>query len=163
MIEQSAIVVSTEAGIAEVEVMRRSTCGACSSQAACGVSLLDRVLGRRPQRLIVGNRLGVRAGDGVVVGVPETALLKAAVAAYLMPLVGLLGGAMLAQSAAASLWPAAGADASALLGGALGFAGALALLRSYSHRLAADPRYRATLLRRELPAAPVEVGLPGPR
>lgn len=161
MIEETATVVSSEAGIAELEVARRATCGACSSSAACGVSLLDRVLGRRPQRLVVTNTLGVRVGETVVVGVPDGALLKAAVAAYLMPLVGLLAGAIMAQGLAASWLPALGGDAAGLAGGALGFAGALLLVRGYSRRLAADPRYRATLLRREASAAPVPVGLPG--
>jgi sigma-E factor negative regulatory protein RseC len=161
VIEETATVVSTEAGIAELEVVRRATCGACSSSSACGVSLLDRLLGRRPQRLVVTNSLGVRVGDAVVVGVPEGALLKAALAAYLMPLVGLLAGAIMAQGLVASMLPGLGGDTAGLAGGALGFAGALLLLRGYSRRLAADPRYRATLLRREAPAAPVSVGLPG--
>jgi len=139
--------------------MRRTSCGACSSQAACGVSLLDRLLGRRRQRLVVGDALGVRAGETVVIGLPEGALVKAALAAYLMPLLGLLAGAM----AAPAMWAGADADLAALAGGALGFAGALVLLRRYSRRLAADPRYRAKLLRRGGDSIPVELHLPGPR
>ncbi|MFP4601833.1 MAG: SoxR reducing system RseC family protein [Halochromatium sp.] len=158
MIEEHAIVTSTEAGIAEVEIMRRSTCNACNARSGCGVSLLDRVLGRRPQRLLLANRIAARTGDEVIVGMPEAALLKAALAAYMLPLAGLLAGAiagdlMLAERSADQGLP--------LLTGALGFAGALLGTRLYSRRLAADPRWRAVLLRRVTQSLPV--GLPGVR
>ncbi|MEA3640042.1 MAG: SoxR reducing system RseC family protein [Lamprobacter sp.] len=157
MIEEQAIVVSSEAGIAEVEIVRRSTCGACSARSGCGVSLLDRVLGRRPQRLLLVDKLKVRAGDEVIVGIPEGALLKAAVAAYMVPLVGLLAGALLGDLMLSDVagvldqgWP--------LLTGVLGFVAGLVVTRLYSRRLATDPRWRAVLLRRVTQS--LSVGLP---
>lgn len=188
MIEENAIVHSAEAGLVEVEVQRRSTCGGCSAQGACGVSLLDRLLGRRVQRLIIANTLRARPGETVIIGVPEAALLRAALAAYLWPLLGLLGGAILGHtlgpvlmsaqmsgpiglmSGPASPLPnglvlmpsdaASGllAELPPLLGGALGFAAGLLLLRGYSRRLAADPTYRAVLLRRVTPIAVAQPG-----
>jgi len=163
MIEESAVVIACEAGIAEVEVVRRSTCGACSSNAACGVSLLDRLLGRRPQHLVVGNKIGAAVGEMVVVGIPEGALLMAAVAAYLMPLLGLLAGALLGQTLAQQTGVAVTADVAGLAGGAVGFGLSLWGLRIYSRRLARDARYRAILLRRADRASPVDVALPKPR
>lgn len=156
MIEEHAIVTSVEAGIAEVEIMRRSTCNACNARSGCGVSLLDQVLGRRPQRLLLTNKIAARAGDEVIIGMPEAALLKAALAAYMLPLAGLLTGAivgdlMLAEQTAGQEVP--------LLTGALGFVVGLLGTRLYSRRLAADPRWRAQLLRRVTQSLPV--GLPG--
>lgn len=156
MIEEQAIVVSSEAGIAEVEIVRRSTCGACSARSGCGVSLLDRVLGRRPQRLLLVDKLGVGAGEEVMIGIPEGALLKAAVAAYVVPLVGLLGGAMAGDL---MLHEGTIGQGLPLLTGAFGFVGGLLATRLYSRRLAADPRWRAVLLRRVSHSLPV--GLPG--
>ncbi len=155
MIEEQAIVVSSEAGIAEVEIVRRSTCGACSARSGCGVSLLDRVLGRRPQRLLLVDKLSVRPGDEVIVGIPEGALLKAAVAAYMVPLIGLLAGAI-----GGDLLRVDGSSGQSLplLTGAVGFSVALLVTRLYSRRLAADPRWRAVLLRRITHSLPV--GLP---
>lgn len=151
MIEQLARVLSLSAGLgpgdpglAEVQVERQASCGSCSAQTGCGVSLLDRLLGRRPQRLLVVNGIGVRVGETVVIGVPEGALLKAALAAYLGPLVGLFAGALLVEG-----WFGAAAQGLTLIGAALGFVLALLGLRRYSRRLASDPRYRARLLRRE--------------
>jgi len=144
MLEEQAVVISSEAGIAEVEILRRSTCSACSARSGCGVSLLDRVLGRRPQRLLLVDKLKLRPGDKVVVGIPEGALLKAAVAAYMVPLLGLLGGALLGDM---MLQEGAMDQGLALLAGALGFAAGLLVTGLYSRRLATDPRWRAVLLR----------------
>lgn len=158
MIEQNAIVVSNEAGIAEVEIIRQSSCSACSAQSGCGVSLLDRVLGRRPQRLVLTNAIDVRPGEEVVVGIPEGALLKAAVAAYLVPLLGLLAGAIVGKELLGGNSPA---DASPLIFGLGGLALGLLATRVYSRKLAADPRWQAVLLRRV--SRSMTVGLPEAR
>ena len=155
MIEQSAVVVSSEAGITEVEMIRRSGCHGCSAQSACGVSLLDRLLGRRPQRLVLTNTLDVRPGEEVVVGVPEGALLKAAVVAYMVPLFGLLAGGLVGEQLAAATLPS---EALPLLTGLVGLALGLITTRLYSRRLAHDPRWRAVLLRRV--SRGLAVGLP---
>jgi sigma-E factor negative regulatory protein RseC len=155
VIEQNAIVISNEAGIAEVEVVRQSSCHGCSAQSACGVSLLDRVLGRRPQRLVLTDALDVRPGEEVVVGVPEGALLKAAVVAYMIPLLGLLGGALAGEQLVAGASPS---QSLPLLAGIGGLALGLAVTRLYSRRLASDPRWRAVLLRRV--SRNLAVGLP---
>ncbi len=158
MIEEHAIVTSTEAGIAEVEIKRRSSCNACSARAGCGVSLLDRVLGRRPQRLLLANKIDVRVGDEVIVGMPEAALLKAALAAYMVPLAGLLLGAMVGDLMSAE---SSAGESLPLLTGALGFGAGLFATRLYSRRLATDPRWRTVLLRRVTQSLPV--GLPDVR
>lgn len=145
MIEENAVVISSEAGIVEVEVRRRSSCNACSARAGCGVSLLDRVLGRRPQRLLAANKLGVSEGDEVVVGLPEGLLLKAAVAAYLVPLLGLLGGAIVGDLL---IGAERGGETLPLITGLVGLMLGFLVTRLYSRRLAADPRWRAVLLRR---------------
>lgn len=159
MIEQDAVVLSVTSAIAEVEVQRSSGCGSCSARAGCGVSLLDRVLGRRAQTMLVRDELGVHPGEAVIVGMPEGALLQAAVAAYLVPLVGLLGGALLGE-----LW-LGGADvrsAIPLITGGIGLVFGLAVTRVVGRRLGADPRWRAVLLRRRAAPAAVAVRLPDP-
>jgi sigma-E factor negative regulatory protein RseC len=152
MIEEKGYVVGTAKGLAVVEAVRRSTCGQCSASGGCGTSLLDRFLGRRPLRLEVENSLGVVDGETVVVGVPEAALLRAAAAAYLGPLLGLIGGAMIGRH-----WPLIGpsgaTELASILGGAAGLFLALHLVARYSRRLASDSRFRPVLLRRDGGAA----------
>lgn len=148
MIEENAVVIACEGEMAEVQATRRGACGGCGARDACGTSLLDRFLGRRPLRLQVVNNIEAHVGEQVVIGVPEEALLRAAVSAYLAPLLGLIVGAIGAHelAEASGLLPPEGAS---LLGALLGFVAVLRWLRGYSARLAADPRYRAALLRRD--------------
>jgi sigma-E factor negative regulatory protein RseC len=145
VIEEQATVLRADARVAYVQAERRSTCGSCSAASGCGTSLLDRFLGRRVPRLEVDNDLGVSAGDLVVIGVPEGAMLRAAAAAYLGPLAGLILGAVAGRH-----WPfaAGGSEAMSLLGAALCFGGALWLVARYSRALSRDPRFRPVLLRR---------------
>lgn len=164
MIEQQAVVIECLEDVAEVEAVRASSCGACSVNGACGTSLLDRVLGRRPLRLTVANVVGARVGDRVVIGVPEAALLRAATAAYLMPLLGLIAGAIVGQEAALLLSAEELAAAASLLGGAGGFVAALHWVRGHSRKMAADPQYRAVMLRRDTASAVgVQLKPPSPR
>jgi sigma-E factor negative regulatory protein RseC len=134
--------------MAEVQALRRGACGGCGARDACGTSLLDRFLGRRAMRLSVINGINARVGEQVIIGVPEEALLRAAAAAYLAPLVGLIVGAIGAHELAgvSGLMPPEGAS---LLGALIGFLLVFRWLQGYSARLAADPRYRAVLLRRD--------------
>jgi sigma-E factor negative regulatory protein RseC len=163
VIEESALVVASDAEIAEVEVQRRSTCGSCTARGACGTSLLDRLLGRRPLRMVLSNAIGAAPGERVVIGVSEQALLRAALAAYLLPLLGLIVGAV-AGTALASLSDAT-ADASewaSIVGGVSGLLAALRWLQRFGARTAADPRYRAVLLRRDSAPSIQAVRVPPP-
>ncbi|MBK1649965.1 SoxR reducing system RseC family protein [Rhabdochromatium marinum] len=158
MIEEFAIVVATDDSYAEVEPQRRSTCHHCAVQGACGTSLIDKFLGRRPLRLRVTNSIGARVGERVILGVADAMLLRAAVAAYLLPLFGLMLGAALALELAAwGRWP--GGDLWAVAGALLGFTLALRGVAGYSRRLRADERYQPCLLGRAAPQ--VTLPLPG--
>lgn len=157
MIEEQAIVIASDPEIAEIEAVRRGACGSCGASAACGTSLLDRFLGRRPLRLRVDNVLGAQIGDRVILGVPEAALLRAAFSAYLVPLFGLILGAIFARELAVATgsWTQ---ELASLVGGLLGFALSFLWLRGYSARLAANPRYRPVMLRHQ-GATRTDVGL----
>lgn len=148
MIEESAVVVARDGKFAEVQALRRSACGHCGARSACGTSLLDRFLGRRPLQMRVVNAVQASVGEQVVIGVPEAALLRAATSAYLVPLAALIFGAILGQelSNASGYWSS---EPASLVGGLVGFAAALFWLKRDSARLGADPRYRAVLLRRD--------------
>jgi sigma-E factor negative regulatory protein RseC len=97
--------------------------------------------------LLARNRAGAGVGDRVVVGVSEAGLVTAALAAYLVPILGLVGGAVLGQWVGGSAVGAA-ADPWSLLGAILGFLLALSWLRRYSASLARDPGRHPVVLRR---------------
>jgi sigma-E factor negative regulatory protein RseC len=156
MIEERAVVLSASAGTARVQAIRRSTCGACSAKGACGTSLLDRVLGRRPLELELADNIGVSAGDEVIVGVPEEALVISAFVAYMVPLFGMIGAALIGTMLAERLAPDAVEGWSMALGIG-GLALTLIWVRGRSRRLGSDPRWRARLLRRASAVSPSPV------
>jgi sigma-E factor negative regulatory protein RseC len=90
MIEENGQVVKVEDdGMVWVETRRQSTCGACADRQGCGTSVLASVLGQRQAPVRVINSIGAVAGDQVVIGVPESGLLRGSLAVYAVPLAGL--------------------------------------------------------------------------
>jgi sigma-E factor negative regulatory protein RseC len=90
--ETPALVTRVENGMAWVASKAPSSCGACGGR-GCGSSLFSRFWHPGAPEYRVDNPIGAVAGDPVVVGLPEGALLRAALASYGMPLLSLLGGA----------------------------------------------------------------------
>lgn len=97
MIEESARVLSVDAGIATVSVQRRSACGSCSAKVGCGTALLASWLPQRRLTFQVENHVGARLGDMVVIGLDEQRLQRYAMVLYATPLAGLLVGAVTGQ------------------------------------------------------------------
>jgi sigma-E factor negative regulatory protein RseC len=157
MIEETGIVVGVAGDMAEVETNRQGACGSCSANGACGTSLLARYFGRKPLVLRAQNRAGAAPGDRVVVGISEDGLVRASLATYLVPLLGLMAGG----AAGVVLFPSGGEGTSAFLAFA-GLGAGLAWLARYARTHGRDPDYRAVILRR-VPGQGVPVALhPGP-
>ena len=147
MIEETGIVVAVRGELAEVETMRRSACAGCSVNGACGTSLLERILGRKQLILTASNRIGARPGESVVLGVPEAALLEAAFAAYLIPIIAMIAGGIVAEHRAETLAPGFSPGLS-VVGGAAGLAAGLWWLARFSANRSGDERYRPVILKR---------------
>lgn len=126
MIEEEAVVASVEGGQIWVEKPRKSACGTCSQRCASAV-VADHV-DKGTVRLAVSASIFLRTGDRVVVGVPEGAILLGALGVYLLPLVGLLAGAILGKAIGSSLMSGA-TDLAAIVGGLVGLVGTLAFLK----------------------------------
>ncbi|MGB5326283.1 MAG: SoxR reducing system RseC family protein [Pseudomonadales bacterium] len=84
-----------------VEAFQRSTCGACNARDACGQGVLQRWFARRqrhyPVRCAASQAGLLSVGQWVEIAVPEGALSRAALLAYLLPLAGMLLAAILAE------------------------------------------------------------------
>lgn len=142
MIEEQALVVSVQGQSATLEVVRRSPCGLCGQTRGCGASLLGKWVGKRQNAFEVVNTINAQAGDQVVVGVDEKALLASALTAYGIPLAGLLAGAVLAAGlapAGGDLWP--------LVGAGLGLLAGLWWLKGHAVSRGLDARFRPVILR----------------
>lgn len=146
MIEETAKIVAIEEGETWVETERQSSCSSCSVNKGCGTATLSKVLGKRRNRVRVINKLGAEPGETVLIGIAEQALVKGSLAMYMVPLLGLLLGAMFGDFMAARLetvseWPAV---VGALAGLLLGFV----WLRRFAEVARHDPRYQPVVLKR---------------
>lgn len=119
MLEQSAQVVEASPDGVWVEAVEPSGCGTCGGQ-GCSSRRIAELLQRRPRRFRVDSEFPLVAGERVVIGIEEGIVLRAALRTYGLPLLLMLGGALVAQA----LWPGDGAAVAGLLaGGVLGWFG----------------------------------------
>ncbi len=151
MIEEQGTVIGLAGPYARVRTRRRSACGTCSVQGACGTSLLERYLGRRMVELTAFNQANAVVGDRVLIGISEHDLLSAAVAAYLVPILALLAGALIGDAVGGLH-----AEIISLFGAILGLALAMIWLRGYSVLGARHP-----LVLRRLEVNSIAMPLPG--
>lgn len=121
MLETRAIVVQILKGQAMVQANRGNGCEQCNGK-GCGTGKLSQLFCSKPRLFQVENPINAGVGDQVIISVAEGAVLRGIGVVYLLPLILLLGGAMLGN-----LWAAqagqrdAYAAAGALLGLIVGF------------------------------------------
>ncbi|MGD2052544.1 MAG: SoxR reducing system RseC family protein [Gammaproteobacteria bacterium] len=139
MIEETARVIAIENGQLWLEAQTTSACSACEAKQGCGTSVLSKWVGRKFTRFQVPNTVNARVGDEVVVGLAEEAMLKGSVLVYLLPLLAMIGFALLAESLIAA--EAGARDLMVLVSAIVGFALTLAIAR----RLLASSSNRSKL------------------
>lgn len=147
MIEELARVLSCDGSAALVETERRSACGGCGVRTGCGTSLLAQVFGHKPAHLRVANPVSAQPGDRVVVGISERGLVRASLLLYLVPLLGLLLGAVGGELLVQRL-DLGGGETLSVVGGMLGLAVGLRLARNFSDSPGTNQLTRAVILRR---------------
>ena len=119
MIEQRAVILSLQSEpsqtqtIATLEIERITACGLCGQTRGCGNSIWGKLFGHQTAAFKAQNRINAKVGDSVIVGINQKALLKSALLLYILPLVTLFVGAILASQ----LWQT---DGSTMLGAAIG-------------------------------------------
>ncbi len=104
MIEEKGRVVAIDAEGVWVETVRQGACASCAARNGCGQKLL--VGAGQGKRFIFRvnhpENVQVQQDDTVLLGIEEGAFLKATLFMYLVPIVSLLAGALLANSLFAS-------------------------------------------------------------
>ena len=119
MIEERAVILSLQSEpsqtqtTATLEIERKTACGLCGQTRGCGNSIWGRLFGHQTTAFRAQNRINAKVGDSVIVGINEKALLKSALLLYILPLVTLFFGAILASQ----LWQT---DGITMLGAAIG-------------------------------------------
>ena len=102
MIEERAVILSLESepsavdSTATLEIERKIACGLCGQTRGCGNSIWGKLFAHQSTAFKAQNLINAKVGDSVIVGINESALLKSALLLYILPLVTMLIGAILA-------------------------------------------------------------------
>ena len=102
MIEERAVILSLESetfgedSTATLEIERKIECGLCGQTRGCGISIWGKLFAHQSTAFRAQNRINAKVGDSVIVGINQSALLKSALLLYILPLVTMLIGAILA-------------------------------------------------------------------
>ena len=104
MLTESALVTRRDGNRVELELQRSSACDHCELNQGCGTGALGRLLGRRSRPLVIETDKDCKPGDEVVLALPETALVRAILLLYGLPLFGLILGGLLAAMITLPEW-----------------------------------------------------------
>ena len=113
--------VEVQPGRARVQTRRSGACESCKARGGC-----SGLGGGRDARVWVTDTLGVGEGDEVLIAVPEGTVVRASLLLYLLPVLALLGGAVLGNRLAPGLGLPADLGAAVLGAGAMAVAFGLA-------------------------------------
>lgn len=150
LVEECGRVVACEPRGYWVATLARSGCGRCDQPGGCGQNSIFRLFGQRQRQILARSDLALKPGDAVVIGVPEGLLLRASLVVYLVPLLGLVFGAVAGQVLFSS-------EPVAILGALSGLTAGFLTAGFWSRRHAGDGRWQPLVVRR-LPAVGVVPG-----
>lgn len=146
MIEEQAQVVEVVGSQLVLQAQTQSACGSCSASKGCGTSVLSKVIGRKFTRFQAENDIDAEVGDTVVVGISEDALLRGSLVMYIIPIMGMLVFALLADASLAAF--AEYRDLSIAAAGIMGLASGSLLSRWYFQRRGSQQRFTPVVLRK---------------
>ncbi len=141
-LEENGVVVEERGLLALVRTIKSSHCTDCGSAKICHSD------GAGQEKVVEAeNSAGAKAGQKVILALPAGALLQASMLVYLVPVLGLLGGAGLAQMAAGKILSPEAAGMAAGFGGLAGAALALLAGRRIRSRKAFVRNLRPRIVR----------------
>jgi sigma-E factor negative regulatory protein RseC len=139
VLETSGTVIAVEAGQVVIATEARSACAHCAASGCTG-GVLAQLFPARRNRVRLDNTIDAALGERVIVGLPDSVLVRASLLVYLVPVAGMILAAATAGHAGLG---AAGQAGAALLGLLAG----LASVGLFAESRVARRRYRARLLR----------------
>tara|TARA_R110002072_G_scaffold43340_15_gene121833 strand:+ start:333 stop:809 length:477 start_codon:yes stop_codon:yes gene_type:complete len=146
MLTETGRVVGVEADALWVETIRRSTCGSCAAQKGCGHGLLNSISeGKRGYIRVLPGEHPVdhyQVDDQVLISIPEEVILRGSFIAYVLPLSGMLAGALGAVN-----WLPGNEDLLSVLGAIGGLLLGYSVVRWHGIRHRRDPAFQPVLLR----------------
>ncbi|GGY75901.1 SoxR reducing system RseC family protein [Marinobacter zhanjiangensis] len=128
MIHETGTVISVSGDEAWVQTIRESACQSCKARHGCGQKALAGMTSGQSRQIRVANTLHARPGDEVTVAIEESALLRASLLVYALPLLLMV----VATALVGTIMP--GRDGLAVVSALLGLGAGLLLAGWYSRR-----------------------------
>ena len=139
MLKEKGTVEKTSTEKAFVRIERTSACASCESRSSCHVQ------DNRDFLVEVNNALGAGPGDVVEISMPSSSVIKASLVVYLLPVMGLLIGALTGGALAPSL--DMDPTTASLAGGGAGLVLSLILLKGLDRTVRTRPGYAPQMTR----------------
>ncbi len=95
MITETATVVAVNGDRVTVSASVKTACGSCQAADDCGTSAVAKAFSPKQQTFDLVSPLPLKAGDLVTLGIPEAHLLSASWMMYVVPLLVLIGSALI--------------------------------------------------------------------
>ncbi|WP_423839865.1 SoxR reducing system RseC family protein [Vibrio mytili] len=124
---------------------QQTSCSSCSSQKSCGTGVVTKAVGNKSLFWNLTTEQSVQVGQVVEIGFPEDSLIKSAMAVYLLPLLGLIIGAMLGHFLLLPI--VAGGEGIVILSSFVFAAGGVWIAKRLSRPLEAQSKQQVTLIR----------------
>ncbi len=124
---------------------QQTSCSSCSSQKSCGTGVVTKAIGNKSLSWHLRSDKSVHVGQIVEIGFPESSLIKSAMAVYLLPLFGLIIGALIGHFLLSPL--AAGGEGIVIVTSVLFTAGGMWLAKRISKPLEDESERQVTLVR----------------
>ena len=140
MNEEHGVVKEIRGSWALVLTDRQAMCGECVARGYC------HMLGGGKEMIAEAiNSVGAKAGDFVKIGIPEGTVTKASMVVYMVPALGLVGGATLGYYIARSF--RFDVNLLTLVGSIIGLGIAFTAVRLLSNTLSKKPSYRPEIIK----------------
>lgn len=97
MIEEYAVITKRFDDHVMLEIERRTACGLCGQKRGCGNATWGKLLGHDSHEFPAENAINANVGDSVVVGIDEQIVLSSTFYLYVVPLLTMLAGAVVAD------------------------------------------------------------------
>ncbi|WP_105900872.1 SoxR reducing system RseC family protein [Vibrio gangliei] len=81
----------------ELSCEQQTSCKSCQSQKSCGTGMVSKALGNKAHLWKLNTREPLQAGQVVEIGLPEKSLVLSALVVYLLPLLAMILGSVVAQ------------------------------------------------------------------
>ena len=138
--EEEGMVTALEGPYALVKVVRRAGCAHCPSAGSCHLE--------SDQNLLVKaqNSVGARVGQRVQLFIAPGSILAASFLLYIIPLFGLILGAIAGKLLLALVWPTLSSELLAAGAGLVTMAGALLGIRFYDRHRRSKERFMPRII-----------------